>query len=55
LTIAAVMATGILGGWVLYRVIETPFMQLRARWYPAGTLTTSHASAAMTAGHSIRG
>ena len=55
LTIAAVMAAGILSGWLLYRVIETPFMQLRARWYPAGTLTTSHASAAMTAGHSIRG
>ena len=55
LTIAAVMAAGILGGWVLYRVIETPFMQLRARWYPAGTSTTHHTGAAMHAGHSIRG
>ena len=55
LTIAAVMAAGILGGWVLYRVIETPFMQLRARWYPAGTSTTHHAGTAMPAGHSIRG
>lgn len=55
LTIAAVMAAGILGGWVLYRVIETPFMQLRARWYPAGTSTTHHTGAAMPAGHSIRG
>ena len=55
LTIAAVMADGILGGWVLYRVIETPFMQLRARWYPAGTSTTHHTGAAMPAGHSIRG
>jgi peptidoglycan/LPS O-acetylase OafA/YrhL len=55
LTIAAIMAAGILGGWVLYRVIETPFMQLRARWYPAGTSTTHHAGAAMPAGHSIRG
>jgi len=35
LTIAAVMAAGIGGGWVLYRVVETPFMRLRARWYPA--------------------
>jgi peptidoglycan/LPS O-acetylase OafA/YrhL len=36
LTIVAVMAAGILGGWVLYRLVETPFMRLRARWYPAG-------------------
>jgi len=49
------MAAGILGGWILYRVIETPFMQLRARWYPAGTSTTHHTGAAMPAGHSIRG
>jgi len=55
LTIAAVMAAGILSGWLLYRVIETPFMQLRARWYPAGTSTTHHTGAAMPAGHSIRG
>jgi peptidoglycan/LPS O-acetylase OafA/YrhL len=33
--IAAVMAAGILGGWLLYRIVETPFMRLRARWYPA--------------------
>jgi len=55
MTIAAVMAAGILGGWVLYRVIETPFMQLRARWYPAGTSTTHHTGAAMPAAQSIRG
>ncbi|MGB9107984.1 MAG: acyltransferase [Telluria sp.] len=35
LTIVAVMAAGIVGGWVLYRLVETPFMRLRARWYPA--------------------
>lgn len=34
LTIVAVMAAGVLGGWVLYRVVETPFMRLRARWFP---------------------
>jgi peptidoglycan/LPS O-acetylase OafA/YrhL len=33
LTIVAVMGAGILGGWVLYRVVETPFMQLRERIY----------------------
>lgn len=35
-TVAAVMAAGIAGGWVLYRCVETPFMRLRAR------LTTAH-------------
>jgi peptidoglycan/LPS O-acetylase OafA/YrhL len=35
LTIVAVMALGILGGWLLFRLVETPFMRLRARWYPA--------------------
>jgi peptidoglycan/LPS O-acetylase OafA/YrhL len=35
LTILAVMAAGVFGGWLLYRLVETPFMRLRARWYPA--------------------
>ena len=35
LTIVTVMAAGVLGGWLLYRLVETPFMRLRARWYPA--------------------
>jgi peptidoglycan/LPS O-acetylase OafA/YrhL len=35
LTIVAVMAAGVFGGWLLYRLVETPFMRLRARWYPA--------------------
>lgn len=34
LTVVAVMAAGVLGGWILYRLVETPFMRLRARWYP---------------------
>ncbi|GGY39074.1 acyltransferase family protein [Pseudoduganella albidiflava] len=34
-TIAVVMAAGILGGWLLYRAVELPFMRLRNRWYPA--------------------
>jgi peptidoglycan/LPS O-acetylase OafA/YrhL len=29
------MAVGVFGGWLLYRLVETPFMRLRARWYPA--------------------
>ncbi|MGJ9420810.1 acyltransferase family protein [Massilia sp. CMS3.1] len=55
LTIAAVMAAGILGGWVLYRVVETPFMRVRARWYPLGAPGKRHASTASPAGNEIRG
>ncbi|MDN4053281.1 acyltransferase [Massilia sp. YIM B02763] len=33
--IGAIMAAGIGGGWLLYRLVETPFMRLRERWYPA--------------------
>jgi peptidoglycan/LPS O-acetylase OafA/YrhL len=40
LTIIAVMAAGILGGWLLYRFVETPFMKLRERLYPADLPTT---------------
>ena len=35
LVITAVMALGIMGGYLLFRLVETPFMRLRARWYPA--------------------
>lgn len=38
LSIAAVMATGVLVGWLLFFCVETPFMKLRARWYPASRL-----------------
>ncbi|HJV03196.1 MAG TPA: acyltransferase [Burkholderiaceae bacterium] len=33
--IALVMAAALLGGWLLYRLVETPFMRARARWFPA--------------------
>ena len=33
--VLAVMGLGVSGGWLLYRLIETPFMRLRARWYPS--------------------
>jgi peptidoglycan/LPS O-acetylase OafA/YrhL len=35
LTIVAVMAAGIVGGWLLYWLVETPFTRLRERWFPA--------------------
>lgn len=35
LTIVLVTAAGVLCGWLLYRLVETPFMQIRARWFPS--------------------
>jgi peptidoglycan/LPS O-acetylase OafA/YrhL len=34
LTIAVALALSVLAGWLLYRLVETPFMRLRARWLP---------------------
>ena len=34
LTIAVALALSVLAGWLLYRVVETPFMRLRARFVP---------------------
>lgn len=33
--VAIVMLTSVAGGWLLFRLVETPFMRLRARMYPA--------------------
>jgi len=35
LGIAIIMAAGLLGGWLLFRMVETPFMILRTRMYAA--------------------
>jgi len=35
LTIAVALSLSVLAGWLLYRLVETPFMRLRARWVPA--------------------
>jgi peptidoglycan/LPS O-acetylase OafA/YrhL len=35
LAIVAIMAAGVFAGWLLYRLVETPFMRLRARWFPS--------------------
>jgi peptidoglycan/LPS O-acetylase OafA/YrhL len=35
LTIAVALALSVLAGWLLYRLVETPFMRLRARWVPS--------------------
>jgi peptidoglycan/LPS O-acetylase OafA/YrhL len=34
LSIIAIGAAGVFGGWLLYRLVETPFIQLRAKWFP---------------------
>lgn len=52
LTIAAVMAAGILGGWILYRLVETPFMRLRERLYSTDAVKTRH-NAAFTPGGNV--
>jgi peptidoglycan/LPS O-acetylase OafA/YrhL len=54
-TIAAVVAAGILAGWLLYRVVETPFMRLRARWYPAHPSTPHHSAASAMATNAVDG
>jgi len=33
--ILGVMAAGVAGGWMLFRLVETPFMRLRSRWFPS--------------------
>ncbi|NHZ79433.1 acyltransferase family protein [Massilia sp. CCM 8695] len=35
LTVLLLFAVSIVAGWLLFRCVETPFMQLRARWYPS--------------------
>jgi peptidoglycan/LPS O-acetylase OafA/YrhL len=54
-TIAVVMAVGILGGWILYRLVETPFMRLRDRWYPSSASKTARASVSGPAGSTAMG
>lgn len=34
LTIVLVTAAGVFGGWLLYCLVETPFMRIRANWFP---------------------
>jgi len=35
LGISIIMTVGLFGGWLLFRLVETPFMALRARLFPA--------------------
>jgi peptidoglycan/LPS O-acetylase OafA/YrhL len=36
--IAIIMVSSLLGGWLLFQLVETPFMRLRERLYPSGNI-----------------
>jgi peptidoglycan/LPS O-acetylase OafA/YrhL len=38
LAVVIIMAAGISAGWLLFKLVETPFMRLRARWYPRSSV-----------------
>jgi len=42
LTIFTFMAAGVFSGWLLYRLVEIPFMRLRARLYPIKESSSPH-------------
>lgn len=48
--VAALMAAGVGGGWLLFRLVETPFMRLRSRWFPGRTPAPARAAPALDAG-----
>jgi peptidoglycan/LPS O-acetylase OafA/YrhL len=35
--IAFLLALSVLAGWLLYRLVETPFMALRERYFPSNS------------------
>lgn len=41
--VGIIMAVSIFSGWLLYLIVETPFMKLRQRFYPSATGTSSSA------------
>jgi peptidoglycan/LPS O-acetylase OafA/YrhL len=41
ITIALSLAASLLAGWLLYRLVETPFMRLRTRWVPSSAPAAS--------------
>lgn len=44
LTIAALLAASLASGWLLYRLVETPFMALRTRYVPTNSGTLPQAA-----------
>jgi peptidoglycan/LPS O-acetylase OafA/YrhL len=49
MTIAAALAASLLAGWLLYRLVETPFMRLRERYVPSMTSNAAGMSASQAA------
>jgi peptidoglycan/LPS O-acetylase OafA/YrhL len=49
MTIAAALAASLLAGWLLYRLVETPFMRLRERYVPSMTSKAAGMSASQAA------
>lgn len=53
LAILAIFALGVFGGWLLFHLVESPFMRLRARWTPAEPRSAS--AIAPAAGDAVQG
>jgi peptidoglycan/LPS O-acetylase OafA/YrhL len=51
LIVVLVMAVGVLGGWLVFRFIETPFMNLRAKWFPVARANAQLAQAPAMLAH----
>ncbi len=49
LGIGIIMTVSVFGGWLLFRLVETPFMELRARMYPAEGTNVQLASSPVVA------
>jgi len=54
-TIIVIFAASLLGGWLLYRLVETPFMRLRKKIAPsnfAGAISRPEPASDPTPAHS---
>jgi len=54
LSIAVMIGASVLAGWLLYRVVEMPFMQLRERFVPSNFKRVSHDAAPLREGVAAR-
>ena len=54
LAMALIIIAGIAAGWVLYRLVERPFMRLRSRWFPSNRATGRYREAGALLGPGLR-
>ena len=54
LAMGVIVVTGVVAGWVLYRLVERPFMVLRARWFPSNRATKRYGEAGALLGSGLR-